>query len=420
MKYQSLRGTHDILPDETAVWQYVEAAAREVFDNYGFKELRTPILEQAELFTRSIGEDTDIVNKEMYTFTDRGDRSIALRPEGTAGVVRAAIENNLIVKDRTVKLYYTGPMFRYERPQAGRQRQFHQIGVEVFGSNTPRTDAEVILATVSLLNKLGLNGLEVDLNSVGCDKCRPDYIAKLKDHLKKEHGDLCEDCKKRSKTNTLRALDCKVPECKKIMESAPALSDHICGECKDHLSAVKSILALHKVPHAVKGTLVRGLDYYTRTTFEIVSSELGAQNAVCGGGRYDGLVEQLGGKPTPAVGMAIGFERLLSILKAKELHNAGKKRERIYFAAVGQEAADISSAKIEELRRAGLAVETDYMIESLSSHLKAADRIGAGLAVVIGDEEIRSGKAKIRNMASKEQKEISIEKIVQELTEAAE
>jgi histidyl-tRNA synthetase len=415
MKYQSLRGTHDILPEETPVWQAVEAAAHDVFQSYGFREIRTPVFEQTDLFSRSIGEATDIVSKEMYTFTDRGDRSLALRPEGTAGVVRAAIENHLIVKDRTVKLYYIGPMFRYERPQAGRQRQFHQIGVEVLGSDAPQSDAEVMLVTISLFKKLGLADLKIDLNSVGCENCRPGYINELRNYLKKNQQDLCDDCRKRTEKNALRVLDCKAKGCQEIIEASPAISDFICNDCKDHLQTIKDILHFHKVPNVVNNKLVRGLDYYSKTTFEIVSSELGAQSAVCGGGRYDGLVEQLGGKPTPAVGMAVGIERLMLILKAKKLHNTGKNRKQIYFAAIGMDAINLSSKKIEELRKTGRVVETDYMIKNLSSHLKTADRIGAELVVIIGDEEIKKGAFQLRDMKTGAQKEIKQEELLKEL-----
>ena len=316
-----LKGTKDILPQDIDMWHFVEKKAEEIFSKYGFKEIRTPIIEVTELFSRGVGDTTDIVNKEMYTF-EKSNRSITLRPENTAGVVRAYIENGMARLSAPVKLWYKGPMFRYERPQAGRQRQFHQVGVEMFGIQQPAADAEVILMAVNFLKSLGLNDLEVEINSLGCPKCREEFKKKLKEVLKPYLNELCDDCRTRYEKNPLRLLDCKVETCKKIFEKPEIQevinSEFICDDCTEHYTAVKLYLDRMGVKYNENKQLVRGLDYYNRTVFEIKSNNLGSQNAVCGGGRYDSLVEQLGGEPTPAVGFAMGMERLISLIPKQE------------------------------------------------------------------------------------------------------
>ena len=407
MKYRAPRGARDILPGETPLWQVVEKTCRRLFELFNYKEIRTPIFELTELFSRSIGETTDIVSKEMYTFTDRKGRSLTLRPEETAPVVRACLENNLINQDRITKLYYLGPMFRYERPQAGRSRQFHQAGVEVFGSDDPLIDAEVIILAEQIFNRLGLKDLEIDINSVGCKECRPEFTKKLKAYFKENINQMCEDCRKRFEFNPLRILDCKEGPCQKYIESAPAAIDTICKECKKHFEAVIQQLDNLGIKYKINNRLVRGLDYYTRTTFEVVSRQLGAQNAVCGGGRYDALVEELGGKPTPAMGFAIGLDRLIEVIK--ELVVAGRETKvlDLYIATLGEEARKVGFDILTKIRKAGVSADMDYIGKGLSAQMKAADRNGAKSTLIIGEEELKTGKAILRNMKTAGQEEIA-------------
>ena len=412
MKYQSLRGTKDVLPEETWLWQHVEAAVHSVFKIFGFSEIRTPIIEQTELFTRSIGDGTDIVSKEMYTFTDKGDRSITLRPECTAAVVRAAIENNLINSQKGAKLYYVGPMFRYERPQAGRQRQFHQAGIESFGSASPYADAEVIEAGLELFKKLGIQGLKVYLNSVGCEECRPAYLSELKNYLEKNISGLCDDCKNRYVNNPFRVLDCKVETCKKIVSEAPKISGHICGSCSSHFALLQQILKDSGCIVFVNDNLVRGLDYYTKTTFEIVSDDLGSQNALCGGGRYDNLVAQMEAGDIPAVGLAIGLERLISIIMKQGSVKNEMACGKVFVAAIGEIAEKEGYAILCDLRRNGIISEMNHSGKSLKSQMKAADTFGTGFVVIIGDEEVRSGNLQLKNMKTGEQREIRKEDVL--------
>jgi histidyl-tRNA synthetase len=408
MKYSAPRGTYDILPEETPIWQAVEKTCRRLFAIYNYKEIRTPIFEPTELFFRSIGETTDIVSKEMYTFTDRKGRSLTLRPEETAPVVRACLENNLISKDQITKLYYLGPMFRYERPQAGRQRQFHQAGVEVFGSDDPRLDVEAIVLAEQIFNRLGLLDLEVDLNSVGCGKCRPEFIKKLKAYFKSDIKKMCEECQKRLEANPLRILDCKEGPCQNYIEKAPAAMDTICADCKSHFKAVLAGVESVGLKYKINNRLVRGLDYYTRTTFEVVSRQLGAQNALCGGGRYDTLVEELGGKPTPAMGFAIGLERLIKVLEAQKPDTVSRKKMlSVYIATLGEEARRVGFDILDKLRRAGISADMDFIGKSLKAQMKAADREETRQVLIIGEDELKSGKAILRNMKTASQEEIA-------------
>jgi len=415
MKYTAPRGTSDILPDASGVWQFVEKTARETFEAANFREIRTPIFESTDLFARSIGSTTDIVTKEMYTFQDRKGRSLTLRPEETAPVVRACVENNLMVPDNVVKLYYIGPMFRYERPQAGRYRQFHQVGVEAFGSDDPSIDAEIIAVAVSLFEKLGLENLRVNINSVGCPDCRPSYLEELKKYFGSKIGEMCDECKKRLEFNPLRILDCKNEACQKYISKAPAPLDYICGKCKaDFEKAVKYLKGL-KIDFEINNRLVRGLDYYTGTTFEVISGKLGAQNAVCGGGRYDNLVEELGGRKTPAVGFAVGVERIIEILKGSNKLIPSKKLD-VFIAAVGEEAMGEGLRLLRELRGLGVSSDMDFIDRSLKAKMKAADRSKAKFTLIIGDEEIKKNAVILRTMEDGSQREVSIDKVAGELS----
>ena len=395
-----IKGTKDILPQDVDMWQFLEKNALEVFSKYGYKEIRTPIFEATELFARGVGDTTDIVNKEMYTF-EKSDRSLTLRPENTAGVVRSYIENGMSRISPPVKLWYKGPMFRYERPQAGRQRQFHLVGVEMFGVKEPAADAEVILLAVNYLKSLGLNDLEVEINSLGCPKCREEYKNKIKEVLKPEFNNLCEDCQNRYEKNPLRLLDCKVESCKEIFEKpnikAVIQSDFICEECAEHYSKLKEYLNSLNIKYVENKLLVRGLDYYNRTVFEIKSNNLGSQNAVCGGGRYDSLVRNLGGDDTPAVGWAMGMERLISLLPKTE----PKKLDAFIVSNDALEAFKLA----EELRCQGLKVEFDLQNKKFTKQLEKASKI-AKFAFILGEDEINTNTVSVKNLASSVQKKI--------------
>ncbi len=401
-KLKVLKGTKDILPQDIDMWHFLEEKANEVFSKYGFKEIRTPIIEVTELFSRGVGDTTDIVNKEMYTF-EKSDRSITLRPENTAGVVRSYIENNMSRLSSPVKLWYHGPMFRYERPQAGRQRQFHQVGVEMFGIKDPTADAEVILTAVNYLKALGLNDLDVEINSLGCPKCRNEFKDRLKEVLKPYLNELCEDCQNRYEKNPLRLLDCKVESCKEIFEKpevqAVIKSDFICEECASHYTELKLYLEKMGVKYTENKLLVRGLDYYNRTVFEIKSNNLGSQNAVAGGGRYDNLVEQLGGEPTPAIGFAMGMERLISLLPQKT-----SKKLDAYVVSNFQTDAFVLT---EELRSQGLEVEFDLTNKKFTKQLEKASKV-AKYAIILGEDEILKHQVSIKNL--EEGKQITVDR----------
>ncbi len=415
MKYAAPRGTKDILPSETPIWQNLENSCRKVFSLYNYQEIRTPIFEKTELFSRSIGDTTDIVKKEMYEFKDRKGRSLTLRPEETASVVRACLENNLIRPEQLTKLYYIGPMFRYERPQAGRQRQFHQAGVEVFGSSDPLVDVEVILLNMQLFKTLGLNDLEVDINSVGCKKCQPEFRKQLKAYFKDNVESMCKDCKDRFKYNPLRILDCKEKGCQKQIEKAPATVDYLCDECGEHFQKVIGLLSDRAIKYKVNNRLVRGLDYYTKTTFEIVSSKLGAQNAVSGGGRYDTLVQEFGGKPIPAVGFAIGIERVIEILKSSHISHITSPAPTLFIATLGDEAKKVGFDLLSKARAKGISADMDYLGKSLKAQMKIADRIGASYVYIIGEDEINKKSAILKEMERGEQKEVPFKALTEEL-----
>jgi len=398
----------DLLPPETTLWQAVEDEARRVFDAYFFREIRTPVLEETALFSRSVGADTDIVIKEMYTFQDRDHESLTLRPEATASVVRAYIEHGLFNEGRIHKLYYMGPMFRRERPQKGRYRQFYQIGAEIMGSDHPALDAEMLEMLVLLLDRLGLRDFRLLLNSVGCARCRAEYVKKLRSALEVVKSRLCADCQRRTETNPLRVLDCKVEADQPIIEKLPRILDHLDAECRQHFERVTAGLRERDIPHEVTPRLVRGLDYYTRTTFEITAGSLGAQNALLGGGRYDGLAELLGGPPTPGLGVAIGLDRLvLAVAEAAEGESPGPGQPlRAYVAWLGDEALAPASELVRQLRRRGLTAEIGYEPVKLKKSLAVANKLGARFAVIIGQGELRTGRYQVKEMATGRQEEV--------------
>ncbi len=398
----------DILPPASAVWNRVEAVAREVFRVYHYQEIRTPILEETALFARGVGEETDIVGKEMYTFEDRDGSSLTLRPEATASVIRAYLEHRLDQRPGVQKLYYIGPMFRRERPQKGRYRQFFQIGAEAIGSESPAVDAEVIEMVVEILTRCGLDGFGLLLNSVGCPACRPAFVAALRHGLAGVSANLCADCRRRAETNPLRVLDCKVPEDQPIIERLPSILEHLCAACRAHFDTVKGHLAERGIPFEVRPRLVRGLDYYTRTTFEIVHGALGAQNSVLGGGRYDGLAEALGSKaPAPGIGFSIGEDRLVMAVEERAAGAAGLD---LLIAPLGEAAFRHAAALARQLRRAGVAVEIAPE-GRLKRSLELANKLGARHALIVGDNEISAGAYALKDMSSGGQRTVAREAI---------
>lgn len=406
------RGTQDFLPEQTADWQILEQKIRQICSLYGFGEIRTPLFESTELFLRGIGETTDVVTKEMYTFNDRGGRSMTLRPENTASVVRAFLEHKLYGEQKVYKFYYMGPMFRHDRPQAGRYRQFNQFGIEEIGSKDPAVDAEIIAMAFQLFRELGLNDLVLHLNSVGCPKCRPIYRQKLLDFFADKKEQLCDDCKARLEKNPLRVLDCKEEGCKQAAVGVPELTDNLCDDCKEHFAKVQEYLTKVGIPYELDPRLVRGLDYYTNTAFEIMYAPLGAQSTVCGGGRYDGLIEEVGGPAIPGIGFAIGMERLLLTLKEQGLLPPAEKKKPVFIVALGDAAKTEAFRLQQQLRAKGMYAEIDTMGRSMKGQMKSANRLEADYTVIIGEEELASGQAQIRNMATKEQVSVPIDGIV--------
>ncbi|MBI5893617.1 MAG: histidine--tRNA ligase [Deltaproteobacteria bacterium] len=402
----SIRGFNDILSEETILWQHIEECARNVFKTYGFSEIRIPILERTELFSRSIGNTTDIVEKEMYTFLDRNNESLTLRPEGTASVVRAYIEHKLY-NSPTAKFYYLGPMFRYERPQKGRYRQFYQIGAEVFGIDEPRVDAETLDMLLFLFNELKLDNVKLEINSLGCKECRPLYKQKLKIFLSNKKEELCENCQRRIDANPLRVIDCKSQKCIEITKDAPSILDSICGNCKTHFDDVKKYLALFDRKYSINPRMVRGLDYYTRTTFEITSNKLGAQNAVAAGGRYDGLVKELGGHDTSGFGFAIGMERLALLLK--EAGGIIEPEPTIFLIGIGEKAEIEAIRILKELRESGFIAEMGYQNKGIKNQMKIADKLGARIALILGDDELANNEITLKDMKTGEQDRVKIE-----------
>ena len=413
------RGTHDIMPAEAPNWIRVESAAREICRRFHYGEIRTPIFEHTELFLRGIGETTDVVQKEMYTFTDRGGRSITLRPENTAAVVRSYLEQKLYAESQAAKLFYIGPMFRYDRPQAGRLRQFHQFGVEAIGPAGPSVDAEIILLAVEYLQSLGLQELNLLINSVGCPECRPQYRKLLQDFLRPRQQEFCENCQSRFERNPMRILDCKEERCNRLSEGAPQMADCLCDECAKHFDGLKRFLDSVPVRYSIQPRLVRGLDYYTRTAFEIQYPLLGAQSAVCGGGRYDGLIEECGGPSTPGIGFAIGLERVLLAMDKQALLPAVRDEVPVWLIPVGEQAVTVAFAFLARLRQQGIEADMDHGGRSLKAQMKMANRFQAKMAVILGDEELAAGTVIIKNMTTGEQKQFSpaaaIDQLKQEL-----
>ncbi|HWR45349.1 histidine--tRNA ligase [Sporomusa sp.] len=414
------RGTRDILPDSSGYWQYVENMIREVCRNFAYQEIRTPIFEHTELFLRGIGETTDIVEKEMYTFTDRGKRNITLRPENTAAVVRSYLENKLYAGPQPTKLFYIGPMFRYDRPQAGRYRQFHQFGVEAIGAQGPAIDAEIISLAVEFLNRLGLNDLKLLINSVGCPACRPVYRTKLQEFFRDKVSQLCTDCQSRYDRNPMRILDCKNETCTEHSQGAPHMVDCLCDECSSHFTGLKEHLTAAGINFVINPRLVRGLDYYTKTAFEIQYSPLGAQSAVCGGGRYDGLIAECGGQPTPGIGFAIGIERVLLALEKQELLPIINNAIDVFVAPLGAETQAAAFQILTELRRANIAVDMDFINRSLKAQMKYANKYPAKFVALIGQDELAQNKVMLKNMETGSQELVERAELVHMIIEGME
>ena len=407
----AIRGTRDILPGEVERWAFVETTARRVFEQYGYAEIRTPIIEREELFAKGTGETTDIVQKEMYAFTDKGGERITLRPEATPSLVRAYVEHALEQAMAVPKIYTVGPMFRYERPQKGRYRQFHQLDVEVFGVKDPTIDAEVIDLAWTMIRELQITGVELALNSVGCPVCRPDFAAALVAALGEDVHSLCGDCQRRAQTNPLRIFDCKVPADQAVIDRLPHSVDYLCEECRSHFEAVRRYLDVDGIPYRVSHRLVRGLDYYTKTTFEILAGQIGAQNAVLGGGRYDGLVKELGGPDRVGIGFAAGVERLvLALPDGLALPTA---RPDVFVAALGEPARDAAFVLVRDLRRAGVNAQFEYEGRSLKSQMKRADRLKAPVVFLLGDDELAKGEVTVKHMATSTQESIRREGAVE-------
>jgi len=402
---RSVKGTRDLLPGETALWQRVEDEARRVFVAYNFREIRTPVLEPTALFARSVGADTDIVTKEMYTFQDRDNESLTLRPEATASVVRAYIEHGLYNEGGVHKLYYLGPMFRRERPQKGRYRQFYQIGAEVLGSDHPSIDAEFLEMLILFLGRVGLREFALLLNSVGCPKCRAEYVKTLRRALERVKSNLCADCQRRAQTNPLRVLDCKVEADQPVIEKLPHILEHLCPECRQHFDRITGELAQRGVAYEISPRLVRGLDYYTRTTFEVTSNVLGAQNALLGGGRYDGLAEMLGGPPTPGFGVAIGQDRLMLAVEQAAQLKAGD-RLTAYVAWMGDTALQPATRLVQELRRENISAEISYELIKLKKSLGIANKLAARFAIIIGEGELATERYQVKDMTTGQQEEV--------------
>jgi histidyl-tRNA synthetase len=410
---QLIRGFKDILPGEVELWQEIESVARKLFEDFGFAEIRIPIMEKTELFARSIGEDTDIVEKEMYTFPDRKGDLITLRPEATASICRAYIQHKLYATDPVQKFYVIGPMFRRERPQKGRYRQFYQINAEIFGVASPLADVQLIFLLVKLFTQLKVTDLEAHINSLGCPKCRPDFRAALSEFLMSVSDQLCSDCIRRRDRNPLRVLDCKVPSCREALAGAPSILDHLCDDCREDFAEVKDALEKLNIAYVVDKRLVRGLDYYARTTFEIQTTSLGAQSAVAGGGRYDGLVKELGGPDIPATGFAIGLDRLTEVcgLQAEEFY----RKPDIFVAALGAKSGSLAFEWICALGMQGIRAEMDFSNKSLKAQMKRANRLAAAFVLIVGEDELKQGSAILRNMKTKEQMSVPFDDIVQRL-----
>ncbi len=409
------KGTKDIMPSQVYKWQYVERAFAEICRNYGFKEIRTPMFEHTELFARGVGDTTDIVEKQMYTFEDYAGRSITLKPEGTAGVGRAFIENKVFAEVQPTKLYYTIPCFRYEKPQSGRLREFHQLGLEIFGTDNMMADAEVICLAYDFLKSLGIDNLELRINSIGCPNCRAKHREALREFLKPKYDQLCNTCKGRFDKNPMRILDCKSEICQELVKGAPMMLDYLCDDCRAAFEELKADLDALGVSYIVDPGIVRGLDYYTKTAFEFVSNEIGAQGTVCGGGRYDNLLEELGGPHTPGVGFGLGIERLLLTMEAAGKEIPAPAGADVFIAVMGDAAKSYGLSLMRKLRLEGIHCEMDLLARNFKGQFKLADRLGAKYVVVIGDSELENKKLSIKEMATSSQEEVAMEDIVMQL-----
>lgn len=411
------KGTKDVLPSDSYKWQYVESMARKAAHLYGFREIRTPAFEHTELFTRSIGDDTDVVKKEMYTFLDKGNRSITLKPEGTSPVARSFVENALDALSLPLKMYYITPVFRYENPQAGRLREHHQFGVELYGGDNAALDYEVISLAHTFLSSVGVTGLVLNLNSIGCEKCRGKYNEALKAYLAGKLDEMCPTCRERFEHNPLRILDCKVEGCKKIVEGAPRILDYICDDCKAHMTELESLLKRGGIEYVINPNIVRGLDYYTKTVFEFVTTALGSQGTVCGGGRYNHLVESVGGKPTPCVGFGLGLERLLMLLDSIGVNIENDDRPDIFVISQNQVLTDKCRDVVMMLRKNGIAADTDNTGRSLKAQFRYADKLAAKYVVVIGDTEASTGVVTVKKLADGTSEQTTIDNLVNYILE---
>ena len=416
-KIQKPRGTMDIFPEDVALWHKIEEKARDVSSRFGFGEIRMPTFEELALFKRGVGEVTDVVQKEMYTFTDKEGRAFALRPEGTASTVRAIIENGKTSDAMPLKYYYLINCFRYEKPQAGRSREFFQFGTEMFGAASPAADATVISLAYTLLKELGIKGVKLHINSIGCPNCRPDYRQALVDYFSKNEEQLCDTCKERLKTNPLRVLDCKSPICSAIAKDAPNTVDYLCPECNEHFESLKAYLDAMGIEYTVDTRIVRGLDYYTKTVFEFICEGIGAQSTVCGGGRYDGLMQQLGGPALPGIGFGMGLTRVILAMKESGCADTEANTPVLYIAPLGAKAVGKALSIVSNLRDKGIYAECDICARSLKAQMKYADKIGAEYTLIIGDSELECGRAQLKNMKKSEQREIEIDNIYSVLAE---
>lgn len=409
---KAVKGTKDVLPGEVYKNQYIESTALDVAGRFGFKEIRTPVFEHTELFQRGVGDTTDVVQKEMYTFDDKGGRSITLRPEGTAGAARSFLENGLCNETLPQKVCYLTSCYRYEKPQAGRLREFHQFGVECFGAQSPLADAEIISLADTLFKELGVKDLSLEINSIGCPTCRAEYHKALREYFSGRKDELCDTCKGRLERNPMRILDCKSPVCSEIAKGAPVVLDYLCDECKEHFEKVKSYLKALNIEFTVNPKIVRGLDYYTKTVFEFVSNSIGAQGTVCGGGRYDGLVEELGGQKTPSLGFALGIERLMLLMEAQKCEFPQEAKPDLFIAALGEKAQLKAVEIAKDMREEGFTCLYDVNGRGLRAQMKYADKLGAKYTVVLGEDEVQSGIAKLKNMESGEETEIALQTFV--------
>lgn len=410
----AVKGFKDILPSQVGKWQWVEAVARRIFEDFGFKELRIPMVEKTSLFIRSIGETTDIVEKEMYTFRDKNEEYLTLRPEATASILRAYIEHNVFASEQISKLYTIGPMFRRERPQKGRFRQFHQIDAEVLGLEDPRADAELMLMLNHFFTELGLNDLRLEINSLGCSSCRPSFRQAIIACLEEKEGLLCHDCQRRLRTNPLRVFDCKIEGCHEVIEGAPQVIDYLCSGCTDHFTQLKRYLESFALDYRVNGGMVRGLDYYQRTTFEVTTGKAGAQQAIVGGGRYDGLIGELGGPNVPGIGFAIGMERLISLMDVSD--EAFQRSPLLFIAAQGKEATDLAFLICSRLRKKGVHAEINYTGKSLKGQMREADKFGATYTLILDEQGIARCEGELRHMKKATQQTISLDNIENNIT----